>query len=112
LIVACWIVYAFLYTGFALSEALFPLLIWFFAYGVHFALVEGSEKALVADLTPAASQGGAFGWYNGVLGFGALAASLLFGLLWEAFGAPVAFLTGAGLAITAAALLVVDSRPA
>jgi MFS family permease len=110
LIVAGWIVYAVVYTGFALSEALIPLLMWFFAYGVHFALAEGSEKALVADLTPTASQGRAFGWYNAVLGFGALAASLLFGVLWEAFGAPAAFLAGAALAITAATLLVVDSR--
>lgn len=110
LIVAGWIVYAVVYIGFALSETLAPLLIWFFAYGVHFALVEGSEKALVADLTPAARQGLAFGWYNAVLGLGALAASLLFGLLWETFGAPVAFLTGAGLAITASVLLVADSR--
>ena len=110
LIGAGWIVYAVVYAGFALSDALVPLLAWFFAYGLYFALVEGSEKALVADLAPAAIQGRAFGWYNAVLGFGALAASLLFGLLWENLGAPVAFFTGAALALTASILLAVDSR--
>jgi hypothetical protein len=59
-------------------------------------------------LTPAGLQGTAFGWYNAVLGFNALAASLLFGALWETFGPVVAFTTGAALALTAASLLVAD----
>ncbi len=105
LIAGGWIVYAIVYAGFAMSDTVTPLLAWFFAYGVYFALVEGSEKALVADLTPPALQGTAFGWYNAVLGFGALAASLLFGALWETFGPAVAFFTGAGLALTAAVAL-------
>ena len=112
MIIGGWIVYAIVYAGFALTDALIPLLAWFFAYGIYFALVEGSEKALIADLTPAGIEGRTFGWYNAVLGFGALAASLLFGVLWERFGAPVAFLGGAALALIAATLLAVDSRPA
>jgi MFS family permease len=103
-----WIVYAITYLGFALSDSILPLLSWFLIYGVYFALVEGSEKALIVDLTPAELQGTAFGWYNAVLGFGALAASLLFGALWETFGPVVAFTTGAALAFTAASLLVAD----
>ena len=105
LIVAGWLLYAVVYAGFAMTESLVPLLVWFLIYGVHFAMVEGSEKALVADLTPAHLQGTAFGWYNAVLGFGALAASVLFGTLWETFGPRVAFLTGAGLAVSASILL-------
>jgi len=108
LIVWGWIIYASVYAGFAMTSALAPLLMWFFAYGVYFALVEGSEKALVADLTPLDRQGTAFGWYNAVLGFGALAASLAFGALWEGFGSSVAFFVGAGLALTAAGLLAAD----
>jgi MFS family permease len=107
-IIAGWVVYAAVYAGFAVTDALLPLLGWFLVYGVHYALVEGSEKALVADLTPPALQGTAFGWYNAVLGVGALAASLLFGALWEGFGSTTAFLTGAGLSLAAAALLATD----
>jgi len=41
-----------------------------------------------------------------------LAAGIFFGLLWQFFGAPVAFLTGASLALLAAALLFSqDLRP-
>ena len=110
LIIAGWIVYAVVYAGLAISASLVALLAWFLVYGIHFALVEGSEKALVADLTPASLQGTAFGWYNTVLGLGALAASVLFGALWEGFGPRTAFLTGSGLALAAAAMLATDKK--
>jgi MFS family permease len=110
LIAGGWIVYAAVYAGMAIAESLTGLLVLFLIYGVYYALVEGSEKALVADLTPSALHGTAFGWYNAVLGLGALAASLLFGAIWEGFGPPAAFLTGAALALVAAGLLAAD-RP-
>jgi MFS family permease len=79
---------------------------WFLLYGVFFALSEGAEKALVADLTPAARQGTAFGIYNAVLGVGALTASVVFGLLYERLGAATAFGAGAAIAGLAAVLLL------
>ncbi len=105
LIVAGWLLYAVVYAGFALSASLAALVAWFFVYGIYFALVEGSEKALVADLTPPDAQGAAFGWYNAILGFGSLGASLAFGVLWTAFSPSAAFLTGAALALGAAGWL-------
>ena len=77
----------------------------FLAYGLYYGLTEGVEKAVVADLAPAAIRGLAFGWYNAVVGIGALLASLAFGTIWKVFGAGAAFLTGATLALVASALL-------
>jgi len=105
-----WLVYAAVYVGFAVANTTGPLLAWFFVYGVYFGFAEGTEKALVADLAPAASRGYAFGLYNAVLGIGALFASVVFGLLWNAFGSAVAFGTGAALALVATALLFVVVR--
>jgi MFS family permease len=104
LIAAGWLVYAAVYLGFA--AAVRPWHAWalFAAYGAVFGLSEGAEKALVADLAPAARRGAAFGWYNAAVGAAALPASLLFGVVWERHGAPAAFRVGAGLA--GAALLV------
>jgi MFS family permease len=110
LIVAGWGLYAIVYVGFAITQSLAGLLAWFFVYGIYFALVEGSEKALVTDLTPPHLRGTAFGWYNAVLGFGALAASIAFGAIWERVGPGAAFFTGAGLALTAAAALAGDRQ--
>jgi MFS family permease len=102
-----WLVYAVVYVGFATSDSIAALFAWFLVYGFYFGFAEGTEKALVADLAPASRRGLAFGVYNAVLGGGALAASVLFGLLWSAYGAGVAFGTGAALALAATALLFV-----
>jgi MFS family permease len=100
-----WCVYAIVYVGFALSASLPALLLWFLVYGFYFGFAEGTEKALVADLTPPANRGYAFGLYTAVQGMGSLAASLLFGALWTLSGPAVAFVTGALLAIVATVLL-------
>jgi len=102
-----WIVYAIVYAGFAFSSTLPALLTWFILYGFYFGFAEGTEKALIADLAPAPRRGTAFGIYNAVTGLGGLAASIVFGVLWTMFGAPVAFGAGAALAFVATALLFI-----
>lgn len=101
-----WAIYAVVYLGFATSHDASTLIAWFLVYGVYFALTEGAEKALVADLAPAAWQGTAFGFYNATLGVGALGASITFGVLYEYFSPAVAFGTGSALAAAAAVLLM------
>ncbi len=109
-----WAIYAIVYAGFALSESASALVAWFLVYGFYYGFAEGVEKALVADLAPAALRGTAFGLYNAVLGVGALAASLVFGYVWKVAGAPVAFGMGASLAFAAtlALFFVVGDRRA
>jgi MFS family permease len=105
LIISGWIIYAIVYAGFAFSQNVYALIAWFLIYSAYAAAVEGSEKALVADLAPEGMRATAFGWHAAVQGLGALAAGIFFGLLWQFFGAPAAFLTGASLALIAALLL-------
>ncbi|MDP2317905.1 MAG: MFS transporter [Acidobacteriota bacterium] len=105
LIIAGWILYAIVYAGFGWSQSVEALIGWFMLYSVYAAAVEGSEKALIADLAPEAMRASAYGWHAAVQGFGALAAGLFFGLLWQTFGAPVAFTAGAALAVIAATAL-------
>ena len=107
LIAAGWIVYAVVYAGFAASTTLWALLSWFFLYGIYYGCVEGTERALVADFARPAERGTAFGIYNAVSGIGALVSSVVFGLIWNTFGAPAAFASGAALALIAAVLLFV-----
>jgi MFS family permease len=105
-IVAGWGIYAAVYIGFARIESSAELIACFLVYGIYFGLTEGSEKALVADFAPSTRRGTAFGWYNAALGVGALAASIVFGVLYERFGHGVAFMTGAALAGAAAVLIL------
>src|SRR5262249_53087596 len=110
-IIAGWMVYALVYLGFALSTSAAAFVGWFIFYGVYFAFADGPSKALVTDLTPSDRRGAAFGVYNGTIGGGALVASILFGELYEHFGSPVAFSTGAALAgIAAVALIFVPTE--
>jgi MFS family permease len=100
-----WAIYAVAYLGFAASSSASALVGWFLVYGVHYALAESAEKALVADLVPASQHGSAFGLYNAALGVGALAASVVFGLLYERLGPAAAFGFAAAPAGAAALLL-------
>jgi len=79
-------------------------------HGVVAAATEGAEKALVADLVPAERLGTAFGWFHLVTGLMLVPASLGFGLLWEAGGAPVAFGAAGAISALAAALLLPLAR--
>jgi MFS family permease len=71
-------------------------------WGVHMGLTQGLLSTLVADASPAALRGTGFGVFHLVSGVAMLAASLLAGALWSAYGAPATFYAGA--AFTAVAL--------
>jgi MFS family permease len=107
---AGWITYAAIYAGFAFARSGWSIASLFVVYGLHFALVGGAQKALVADLVPAEARARGFGLYHMCVGLAALPASLLFGLLYQRLGAATAFLTGAGLALAAVALLPLSRK--
>lgn len=106
LIFAGWIIYAFVYAGFAFVETAWQAWALFLIYGAYFGLTEGVEKALVADLVPAEKRGTAFGFYNLAFSITVFPASIIFGALWTQFGAATAFLVSAAISICAAILLL------
>ncbi|MDQ5844817.1 MAG: MFS transporter [Acidobacteriota bacterium] len=113
LIVSGWILYAAVYAGFAFVSNPFSVWILFVIYGMYFGLVEGAEKALVADLVKPEQRGTAYGLYNLAFGITVLPASLLMGFLWDWRGPQTAFLVSAILGASAAVLLLllVETRP-
>ncbi|MDQ3132702.1 MAG: MFS transporter [Acidobacteriota bacterium] len=106
LIFAGWIVYALVYAGFAFVDSAWQVWTLFIIYGVYFGLTEGVEKALVADLIIPEKRGTAYGFYNLAFSITVFPASLLFGLIWNQFGAGAAFSISAGVSILAAFLLL------
>lgn len=104
LILGGWAVHAAVYLGFALASAEWHAWTLFLCYGVFYGMSEGPQKALVADLAPPSRRGAAFGWFNAAVGVAALPASILFGLVWDAWGSETAFALGAGLAAVAIVL--------
>jgi MFS family permease len=112
LILAGWAGYAVLYLllGVVPIDAGW-LWVLFPAYGLVTAMIEGSERALVADLVPAGSAGTAFGWYYLVTGLLLLPASAVFGALWENGAPMIAFGVSAALAIAASLVLMTLKQP-
>jgi MFS family permease len=106
MIVSGWVIYALVYAGFAFVGAEWQVWALFIIYGVYFGLTEGVEKALVADLVRSENRGTAYGLYNLAIGITVLPASVLFGLLWNNFGASTAFLLSAAVSVFAAAAMV------
>ena len=102
---AGWVLYAAVYAAFAVTASETTTVVVFLVYGVYYGLTEGAEKALVADLVPPSLRGTAFGWYNAVVGVGALLASVGFGFVWTRVSPAAAFFMGATLALAAAAAL-------
>ncbi|MCA1608738.1 MAG: MFS transporter, partial [Acidobacteria bacterium] len=105
-ITAGWVVYAFVYSGFAFVASAWQAWVLFAIYGLYFGFTEGVEKAMVADIVDEEKRGTAFGWYNLAYGISVLPASLLFGVMWTQFGASSAFLLSAVISIAAAAMLL------
>lgn len=103
-IVVGWLIYGLAYMGFALARTPGPIWALFAFYGLFFGFTEGVEKALVADLVPPELRGTAYGIYHAAVGLAALPASLIMGLLYQTYGAAIAFAFGATLAFIAAGL--------
>ena len=106
-----WGVYAACYAAFAVAKGPVATVGVFLLYGLYSAACEGAERAIVADLVPASHRGTAFGWFHLVVGICVFPASVLFGLLWKAYGAAVAFAASAGLALLSAAMLLFLAVP-
>src|SRR5262249_13054834 len=106
LILGGWGIYAGVYLAFGLASRAWPARALSLVYSIFDALTEPAEKTLIADLAGRERTGLAFGWYNFAVGITALPSSLIFGVLYEAFGAVAAFGWGAALAMTAATMLM------
>jgi MFS family permease len=111
MILVGWVLYAGIYLGFAVAAAAWQAWLLFLAYALFYAFTEPAEKTLVANLVGGEERGLAYGWYNFAMGIGTLPASLIFGGLYQAYGAFAAFAFGAAMALAATAIFT-SLRPA
>lgn len=107
-----WMVYAVTWSAVGFAHTVPQLFVLAAIYGTSHGLVEGAERALVADLAAGSGKGKAFGAYNMAIGFTGLAASTGFGFAWDRFGGVAAFAGSGAIALLAAgALLAAVPRP-
>ena len=94
----------------ALGDGVASVLAGVALWGLHMGLTQGMLAALVVDTAPGHLRGTAFGLFNLASGVTMLAASILAGVLWSAFGYRATFLSGGLFAALALVGLVVLMR--
>lgn len=93
--------------GFSKATAAWQAWVLFFVYGLTSAITETVPRALISDWAKKTSRGSALGIYHMAIGLTALPASFIFGAVWHAQGARVAFQYGTTVAAAAVLLLVI-----
>ncbi|KVC89501.1 MFS transporter [Burkholderia ubonensis] len=73
-------------------------------WGLHMGFTQGILAAMVADTAPAEWRGTAFGLFNLASGVAMLLASAIAGWIWQRFGAPATFFTGAAIVVVPLAM--------
>ena len=100
-IAAGYAMFVFLCMGLAFANDLYLLVGLFVVYGLVYGFVEGTQRALVADLASGELRGTAMGSYHASVGLAKLPSSAIAGFLWYSFGSQYTFLFGAAGALTA-----------
>ena len=107
LLVPGYLTFSICYLGFAFATDQGVMVLVFVIYGAYTAMIAGVERAYVAEIAPPELKGTMLGLQSTVVGIALLPASIVAGFLWDAFGAAVPFVFGAGLSFAAALILMI-----
>ena len=106
LIIVGYMVLVLSYAALFLAHSAFSLVISFLMLGLFPAFTDGVQRAHTARITTEEQRGGAYGLINAMSGFGAMAAGIAGGYLWQVFGPGIALLTGATTVILGLLLFI------
>lgn len=110
LLCGSWLLHSGVLVGLAWASEPWQACVGFGIQAVFYALSEPAQRKLVVQLTGQEVAGAAFGRFHFVIGVTALPASLLFGTLYDHYGATTAF--GYGAAVSALAwVMLLRARP-
>lgn len=80
--------------GFAFFNSLTAFMVLFALYGIVHAIIDGNQRAYVADLSSGQLRATALGIFHSATGLAALPASLIAGFLWQTIAPGAAFIYG------------------
>lgn len=107
IILSGFILFGFIYWGFAASSEQKHIWMLFLLYGVFMGLTEGIQKAFLATIIPKDFKATAFGVYNTAVGLAMFPASLIGGYLWDKFGPHATFYYGMSTAFISALIFLI-----
>lgn len=106
-LVAGYLTFTAVYMGFAFVKDAFSLIAIFVLYGFFTAMTAGVERALISEIAPPDLKGTMLGMQSTLVGFALLPASIIAGLLWNAFGPVATFAFGAFMSLCASVILTI-----
>jgi len=89
------VLFVIVYTGFAVNHNMIIFIVLFFLYGLYAAATDSVSKAWISNIAPKSETATAIGTYMGFQSIATLVASSIAGLLWDQYGAVVAFMVTA-----------------
>ena len=104
-LIAGFVIFAVVYTGFALNNGIPGFIVLFFLYGIYAAATEGISKAWITNISDKTETATAIGTYTAFQSICTLIASSLAGLIWLKFGATATFAISAGITLLVAGYL-------
>jgi len=107
IILSGFVLFGFIYWGFAVSSEQRDIWRLFLLYGVFMGLTEGIQKAFLATIIPPDFKATAFGVYNTAVGLAIFPASVIGGYLWDKYGPHATFYYGTFTAFTSAVLFLI-----
>ncbi len=92
--------------GLIFANSMPSLLLAFAVYGIFYAMVDGVQRAFVADTAPKHLKATALGLLQTAIALTALPGGLIAGLLWDKFGPNATFIYGGTLSIISLVLFL------
>ncbi|MBN2072015.1 MAG: MFS transporter [Candidatus Krumholzibacteriota bacterium] len=93
-ILAGYSVFALTSAGLIFTSSLEAIVVFFIVYGFFYAMIDGVQRAYVADLAPVESRATALGIFHASIGLIALPGGFLAGFIWDRTGPEGTFLYG------------------
>ncbi len=108
-----YLIYGFVYLGFAFFSAKPAIALLFVAYGAYNVFISGAERAFIVENAPQNLKGTVLGLYGMLQGFGLLLSSIIAGLMWDRISSDAPFFFGGILGIVSAVaiLIILGGRP-
>ncbi len=103
-IVFGYMLYSLTSLGFAFFNSLTAFVILFALYGIVYAIIDGNQRAYVADLSAQNLRATALGTFHATMGLIALPANLIAGFLWQNAAPGTIFIYGGVLGIASVIL--------
>ncbi len=92
--------------GLIFTSTILSILIFFFVYGIFYAMIDGVQRAFVVDLAPEHLKATALGAFHTAIGLVALPGGFIAGLLWDKIKPEATFVYGLALAIVSIVLFM------